>query len=368
MNPRPHTEESICEQAARWALLVERGGQETHAAFATWLRASPHHVREYLLITALNKELDEIDLENLNVDEILARPTSNITTLDSVLTRGDCGSSRQNHTRRARVSWLSGLAVGAVCLVVAGWWLLFGPASSQNYSTAIGEERSFSLADGSVVHLSPVSRLRVNFSAASREIQLDQGEAVFKVEHDPTRPFRVHAGGALIEDVGTEFHVYRRPTSTVVSVLEGAVEISGESTPSGPPVTFEPSISGGITSARQAAKSPTRRARVAAGEEARIAADGQILQRTAVPAEELNGWLQPRLIFSGDTLAEIAEDFNRYNRDPQIQIEGDVLRAKRFSGSFDAHDPQSLVDYLQQSVGGGISVERSGRMLVVRAR
>jgi len=375
MSPRPQIDGSIAEQAARWATVIEHGGQKEHVAFAAWLRASPHHVREYLLITALDKELDGLDLEDLNIDELLAKSAINVTPLDNGIrddsaptAESTVSSGLQLRARRLSVRWLTGLAACVASVTIAAWWYVLRPAASQDYSTGIAEERSFSLPDGSIVQLSPVSRIEVRFSPAVREVSLLQGEAVFKVQHNALRAFRVHAGGALIEDVGTEFHVYRRPTGTVVSVLEGAVEISPESKLSGSAYSVvEPSARGeSIADGKPPAKPTSLRARLAAGEEARIAVDGHILKRTPISVEEMSSWRRPHLIFSGDTLSEIAEDFNRYNREPQIRIEGDALRTKRFSGSFDAHDPQSLVDYLQQNVP--ITVERAGNELVIRSR
>ena len=52
-------------------------------------------------------------------------------------------------------------------------------------------------SDGSIVYLNARSRIRVDFSREARDVELDQGEAVFKVAHDTARPFRVHAAGAI---------------------------------------------------------------------------------------------------------------------------------------------------------------------------
>jgi ferric-dicitrate binding protein FerR (iron transport regulator) len=48
-------------------------------------------------------------------------------------------------------------------------------------------------------------------------------------------------------------------------------------------------------------------------------------------------------------LADITEDFNRYNHNSHIRVEGDGVAALRFSGSIDADDPASLVEYLRKT-------------------
>jgi transmembrane sensor len=184
-----------------------------------------------------------------------------------------------------------------------------------------------------VVQLNPLSRVAVSLSDETRDIRLLSGEALFKVKHEP-RPFLVHSGNTLIEDIGTQFHVYRRSSGTVVSVIEGAVKVAS--------------------------------VRLDAGQEARVAQDGKTLKRSKLDASQLNSWRQRHLTFSGDTLSDIVADFNRYNRRPQIRIEDETLRAKRYSGGFDADDPESLVEYLRQS--DAITVNRQGDELVIRAR
>ena len=61
----------------------------------------------------------------------------------------------------------------------------------------------------------------------TRNIFLD-GEAYFVVKHDPARPFAVHAGHAVVRDIGTQFAVtayFGAPTTRVV-VAEGEVSVA----------------------------------------------------------------------------------------------------------------------------------------------
>lgn len=53
------------------------------------------------------------------------------------------------------------------------------------------------------------------------------------------------------------------------------------------------------------------------------------------------------LIFRGHTLAQIADEFSRYNRAPRIVIQGEELRGQRIPiAIFDADDPESLIAFL----------------------
>jgi hypothetical protein len=49
-----------------------------------------------------------------------------------------------------------------------------------------------------------------------------------------------------------------------------------------------------------------------------------------------------------------------------IRVEGDSLRARPYSGRFNANDPQSLLDYLRQDES--IVSERRDDVLIIRER
>ena len=53
-----------------------------------------------------------------------------------------------------------------------------------------------------------------------------------------------------------------------------------------------------------------------------------------------------QLVFRNHTLQQIATEFNRYNKLPKISVEGEALQTKRYSGVFDADDPESFLDFL----------------------
>ncbi len=55
---------AIREQAARWMLQLEdEFGPVQRAMFATWLKQSPRHTEEFLLVSALWMQLDMVDPE-----------------------------------------------------------------------------------------------------------------------------------------------------------------------------------------------------------------------------------------------------------------------------------------------------------------
>ena len=89
-------------------------------------------------------------------------------------------------------------------------------------------------------------------------------------------------------------------------------------------------------------------ARVDAGQEVRIVANGELLTREKADAAHTAAWRQHQLWFDGSSLSEVAAEFNRYNI-KKIRIgTGDSIARKRYSGTFDAYDPDSFVQFVRQ--------------------
>ncbi len=133
---------------------------------------------------------------------------------------------------RARSPWAArvvAFAAGAAAAV--GVWLLsprptgdVAPRGLVTYATAAGQRASIDLGEGTHIYLAPESRVRLGDGA--RTVDLD-GEASFDVAHDPRHPFVVHAGPAVIRDVGTRFLVkaYRADSAVRVAVTVGRVAL-----------------------------------------------------------------------------------------------------------------------------------------------
>jgi transmembrane sensor len=81
-----------------------------------------------------------------------------------------------------------------------------------------------------IPYLNAHSVVRATFTQHTRDLRLLEGEALFQVAHDGERPFRVRTLDATVRAVGTRFNVDARQTRTVVSVLEGKVEVQAERT------------------------------------------------------------------------------------------------------------------------------------------
>jgi len=340
------TDQRIAEEAAQWLIDLEDGAADT-SAFVGWLQASPRHVEEFLLISAVWRATDRIDEAHaIEIDRLVAQARDNVKRLDDEV----FATSRTLEVRhrmqtllRSRLS----LAVALLAIVCAAW--LGVRDDVHTYRTAVGEQRVVKLADGSIVTLNTRSQVNVRMEKRQRSIELVHGEALFDVAHDAERPFRVLAGPALVQAIGTQFNVRTSESGTTVSVVEGIVEVASRAEHS--------DRAGGAVPNFGAPE------RLIAGEQARLSAQGEVIHHAPADIDRVVAWRERRLIFRNEPLAAIAAEFNRYNA-TQLLIEGAATSARRVTGVFDADNPGALVAFLQSDPQ--LTVETRANEVVIR--
>jgi len=156
--------------------------------------------------------------------------------------------------------WTALRVAAALLLVGASAWLVRSvrlptrphPASpaDREVATGTGQRAVLRLDDGTQVVLGVKSTLRWgrSFGERTREVHLT-GEALFTVAHEAQRPFRVHAGDAVMEDLGTEFSVrgYPGDDRVLVAVRSGQVSMSRSDSAPGSAAVLEPGDLGTLT-------------------------------------------------------------------------------------------------------------------------
>lgn len=348
----------LAGEAADWLIaLDEDAGAATRAAFFAWIQQSARHVREFLFVTEEFRKLDLLDPErSIEVDKLLANVASNVVPLQFSIDQEKqlaAAPAEKTSKKIVRVRWAAGIAAAAAAalLIFLSPWSASILNRSQEYATGRGEQRSFKLADASMVHLNAESRVVVDYSNRLRRIRLLTGEALFVAAPDASRPFLVDTGTSIVQAVGTQFNVYRRDNETTVSVIEGAVKVTASGQQR-------------IKILRTAPPGKQEQSLLQAGEEARVADAGDIVRRTAPDITRALAWRQRRLVFQDDRLADVAKEFNRYNAS-QIQVQG-IAQDKQLIGIFNADDPQSLLLFLAKD--RALEIVRSGENIVIRSR
>jgi transmembrane sensor len=365
MKFKRESDNRIFSEAAQWISDFQDDRADRPAFFA-WLAESPRHVEELTLALALTHEIQGLsDIQRSEIEALASQATGSTASSETMLppnvvslhdsdlaahARAPANSLSTSHWIRRAVT----LAAGIAAISLAGWWAFEGPLSWRTYTTKVGEQRALELEDGSVVNLNTDSQLKVRFSRSVRVLRLVAGEALFKVRHETERPFLVDAGDSMIRAIGTQFNVYRRVNGTIVSVLEGTVRIPRDSplTPTAPSNTASASVTNAAS------------AQASAGETVDVS-QGRLIKHRQVNTADVVAWRQRRLVFHDDTLLEIAAEFNRYNRTPQLEVEGAQAQQHRFAGTFDADAPEALLATLRSDES--LVIERGLDRIVIRS-
>jgi transmembrane sensor len=315
----------VMRQAAEWVVQLRSPDRpaDCEQSFADWLRESPVHVREYLRAVEVWEGLANPDVGHGHSRDELIKAASD-SNLVELPTAAAPPTSYRSGFRWRRVGFALALTV-VFAVAYLGWQ----QTTVIKVTTGLGEQHSEVLPDHSVVELNTQSEIRVGFTAAERRVELVRGEAFFDVAKDSVRPFIVVTDLATAKAVGTRFSVYRAQSGTIVTVAEGRVLVLDKQ------ATAD-------TSANSAERTDV--VEVIPGTQAE-AQPGRPVQVRQANVERTFAWRERRLVFEGEPLSTVVEEFNRYNSPPLV-IGDPRLREERISGVFGANDPESLLDFL----------------------
>jgi transmembrane sensor len=322
----------IDRQASEWIVRLDKDVPESvRADFEVWWAADARHQAAYLRQLEAWDRLDRLQaLRPPRVERSGGR--------ESGLQRW-LGRRRRTTVVRRLIS-----GVAAAALVAGVGYLLRESAldigETREYATGVGGFERVVLSDGSMLELNTDSKLRVDLDGDRRIVQLERGEATFRVAHDAQRPFMVMVGGTVVRAIGTQFNVRRRNASVEVMVVEGVVALGSLDT----------------LGERGSVPQPTTPV-VSAGKIAIAEPTGLKLHEVA--QEEVQrtlAWQNGMLSFNGQTLAEAAEEFNRYNR-RKVVVADAALASLRIGGQFRATNIDTFAAVLQQKFGVRASIE-----------
>ncbi|MFB1033829.1 MAG: FecR domain-containing protein, partial [Sinobacterium sp.] len=257
-----------------------------------------------------------------------------------------------SNTRTSAGGWgFNGWAIpvwgAALSLFVLAAWMLpfFNGPQSQVYTTQVGEQQTLLLPDQSTLVLNTDSQVTVSYERDRRVLTLQKGEAYFDVVKDPERPFEVYAGNGRVRAVGTAFTVRLQQQDVAVFVAEGVVEVLSQADLE--PLTLQAQGEGGAVLAQV-----PEAVRVSAGAKA-VYHQAEEQGVTVAPAQDLQkslAWREGTLVFKGETLGEVIEEFSRYT-DLSIVVPGKRLRNMKVGGIFKVGDTVALLDALENSFG-----------------
>jgi transmembrane sensor len=328
----------IREEAVEWfvAFCEEEVDARACREFNAWLRRSPEHVRAYLRVSAFWEDAADLERHTKHgIEELVQRAVAEGNVV--ALGRGmeiPMPRARGGNDRARALSWLAGLAAACAGVGLAGWLVL---SRTPSYSTTVGEQRTITLPDGSTVELNARSRVSVRYTRAKREVNLTEGQALFRVAKSPSRPFIVLVAGTGIRAVGTEFDVYRKRNETVVTVVEGQVAVS--ETRGSELTSADPSGRGGDTAS----------VLVSAGQQF-VATPRALDVPKPVDTATATAWTEGKLVFDSVALKDVLDEFNRYLPRPLVLTDPKLL-SMHISGVFSVTESQQFLEFLHQRFG-----------------
>ncbi|HEV7385981.1 MAG TPA: FecR domain-containing protein [Phenylobacterium sp.] len=285
--------------AAEWLVRLQAPDlDEAEAmAFDAWLNAHPANAAAYDTALAVMLEVEAAS------DRI-------------------AGALKAAPARRpvvARRGWLvaGGLAAAATIALAVTPFGAFETAT-RTFTTAKGEHRSVKLADGSAIDLNAGSRLSVRLGAHDRRIVLPEGEAVFDVAADKTRPFLIAAGDRTVRVVGTRFDVRRRSGMLSVTVERGVVEVQPSEGAAGRTFRLHP------------------------GQRLDHVEGAAGVQVSAADPQQVSSWKSGRLIYRDQPLGDVVADLNQQFARP-ILLDDPALAQIRVSGVLVLDDQAAVI-------------------------
>lgn len=283
------------------------------ASWSVWLHRNDQHARSYEnleLAWELSEELRHRPQIETWLQEIDSRKRSPIEVPE------------RHGLSGLRPFWRSGAVVATLLVAAIVTLLLRDRPITAEYATSIGEQRSVTLNDGSVVALNTATHLTVRYSRDVRRIELASGEADFLVSADTRRPFEVYALHGVTTAVGTEFDVEVNPAAATVAVLKGSVRVqAGE----------------------------IARLQISAGEAVKYTSEGNLSPVGPADTNRVRAWQARRVVFNDLPLADALIEYNRYLKIPIVAADPG-LAARHINGVFGIDNSAAFLDVVQQTL------------------
>jgi len=221
------------------------------------------------------------------------------------------------------------------------------------YETAIGEQQTHMLEDGTKITLNTNSRIGIRFTPDARLLYLESGEVHVEVAKDPGRPLSVLAGGHIVQAIGTAFNIEIRAGQEIeLVVTEGTVRIGEQRGPTDTGLKGVEIIL------------PRSTTVITAGQELVTGNEGKVAQPISSDDIQVKlSWREGNLIFRGESLADAAQEVERYTGVEFVFVD-ENLKEVRVSGFFKAGDVEGMLAVLKENFDIAFQRESKKRVLL----
>lgn len=340
IRPMPSTQE-LYDEASLWIVKMDKGlSADEQTALQEWMQADQAHYDILMEMTQLWDKMDAMS----RLSDLFVKP------------------------KPAAPQWplVSALAASVLFAVSVAIWAIIGgnsPEFGDNiYRTAIGEQSTVILSDGSQITLNTNTKVQVKYTARARLLQLSNGELHVRVAKDPARPLSVMVGDQVVQAVGTEFNIEITDQQKIeLVVTEGKVKVN---------VRRDPQKTLAQADDQQPDLTlPENAVTVAAGEQVVLSDKGVEVtpdEITEVSADDIKvklSWRQGNLIFRGESLEEAVKEIGRYTSVEFVFMNED-LKKMRVAGLFKAGDVEGLLATLRENFDIVSQKDGNGKVLL----
>lgn len=194
------------------------------------------------------------------------------------------------------------------------------PEKTITYQTLVGEMKSITLTDGTVINLNANSILKIpeRFTTNNRIVSL-QGEAYFEVAKDSLHPFVVQTQKSETTVLGTKFNLSAyKNEDNVLTLDEGKVSFKDKNGLLKPTIVF-----------------PNQQ----------VILNNEGITKNNVNTKYYKGWINNTLYFNNESFLAISHKIERIYG-VEIQIENKQLNDQIYKGAFENPSIETLLDDL----------------------
>lgn len=297
--------QAVLQQAAVWYARLRDGtaGVRLQTEWKRWLEAAEEHQRAWRYVQDISRGFEPL--------RSTVGPQQTVNALHAA-------EERLRSRRRVFASFAA--LAGSGLLGTLAWQS--GSLSGEivawraDHRTGIGEQRSVTLSDGTLVWLNTASAIDIKFNTIERRIRLITGEIFVDTAKDPARPLLVDTTMGRLHALGTRFNVYQGGDEIRLTVHDGAVEV-------------RTATSGDIRVAQR-------------GEQIRFTTDRISSPDTAPPTRE--GWMRNTLTVENTSLRDVIRELGRY-RKGYLGVAEEIADLRVF-GSFPVRDTDRVLHML----------------------
>lgn len=334
---------TVKDEALGWVLRRESRGlspAETRALEA-WLARSPEH----------RSIFTEADIFWSAVSQLEHHPR-----LEAKLRWADVSVDRGRWTRRSIAASVAAAVLGLGSATAL--YLNQPPRSlvTQTFSTAVGQQATVTLPDGSSVTLNTDTLVRTKADEGRRLVYLDKGQAYFRVAKNPRHPFVVTAAGRTVTALGTAFEVRVDKGALKVVLVEGKVRVESARPAVAPSVT-------GSAAAPATSPGAPMATDMSAGSQL-VAPDDADWRLTRTNVARETSWLRGQIIFDDEPLGDVVTELNRYSARKIVLADGSLVH-RRISGIYTPGDVQGFTAMLKEAGLAEVVPEPDGAIKIV---